>query len=58
MEGTTGISTLTTALTSGLTTAGNDILSAMGSIIPAALVVLGGYMVIRMAIKTFKQGTR
>ena len=32
------------------------VLSAMGSVIPAALVVLGAYMVIRMAIKTFKKG--
>lgn len=47
---------LTTALTSGLSTAGQDIMSAMGSVIPAALVVLGGYMVIRMAIRTFKRG--
>lgn len=49
---------LTTALTTGLTTAGNDIMSAMGSVIPAALIVLGGYMVIRMAIRTFKTGIR
>lgn len=49
---------LTTALTTGLTTAGNDIMSAMGAVIPAALIVLGGYMVIRMAIRTFKTGIR
>ena len=50
------MTSLTTALTTGLSTAGNDIMTAMGSVIPAALVVLGAYMVIRMAIKTFKKG--
>lgn len=52
------MTSLTTAITSGLTTAGNDILTAMGSVIPAALIVLGGYMVIRMAIRTFRTGIR
>lgn len=49
---------LTTALTSGLSTAGTNIMSAMGSVIPSALVVLGAFMVIRMAIKTFRTGMR
>lgn len=49
---------LTSALTDGLSTAGTDIMSAMGAVIPAALIVLGGYMVIRMAIKTFRTGMK
>lgn len=50
------MSSLTSALTTGLSDAGSEIMTAMGSVIPAALIVLGGYMVIRMAIKTFRRG--
>lgn len=54
MEGSTAISGITSALTTGLTTAANDVISSMGGVIPAALTILGAVMVIRWAIKTFK----
>lgn len=52
------MSAMTDALSTGLSTAGTNIMTAMGSVIPAALMVLGAYMVIRMAIKTFRTGMR
>lgn len=46
---------LTTALTSGFSTIATDVLSAMGSIAPVALPVLGAGVVVGAGIKIFKK---
>lgn len=51
----TGIDTLTTSLVSGLTDIGNNMLTAMGSILPTVLLVVGGVSVITFGIKLFRK---
>lgn len=46
---------LVTALTSGLTTTANSMLSAIGTIVPAALPVMGGMAVVYLGIRVFKK---
>lgn len=54
MEG-TAMSALTTALTTGFTTIAGDMLSGMGAIVPVALPVLGGFLLVRIGIKIFRR---
>lgn len=51
----TGIDTLTTSLVSGLTDIGNNLLTAMGSILPTILLVVGGVAVVTFGIKLFRK---
>lgn len=51
----TGIDTLTTSLVSGLTDIGNNMLTAMGSILPTVLLVVGGVAVVTFGIKLFRK---
>lgn len=46
---------LVTSLTSGFSTIATDMLSAIGSIVPVALPVLGGVAVVGIGIKLFKK---
>ena len=46
---------LVTSLTSGFTTVANNMMSAIGSIVPVALPVLGGVMVVGIGIKIFRK---
>lgn len=48
---------VTTALVSGLETAATEGLSAIGSILPVVLPVLGAVAVIRIGIKVFRKVT-
>lgn len=52
------ISTVTDAMTSGLSTAGSDMLGAMASIIPVVIGVLIAYAIIQIGIRVFKMFTR
>lgn len=51
----TGIAGLTESLVSGLSDIGDQILSAIGSILPVVLLVVGGVIVISFGIKLFKK---
>ena len=51
----TGIDGLTTSLVSGLTDIGNNMLTAMGSILPTVLLVVGGVAVVTFGIKLFRK---
>lgn len=49
-----GMEALNTALTTGLTSAANNVITSMGGVIPSAMIILGGILVVRWAIRTFK----
>ncbi len=49
------LSSITTGLTSGFTDIGNAVLGAVGSIVPVALPIMGGMMVVTLGIKFFKK---
>lgn len=51
-------STVTTALSSALTTIASDMAGVVGSVIPIAVPVLGGIMVVTLGIKVFKKFTK
>lgn len=46
---------LVTSLTTGFTSTANSMMSAVGSIVPVALPVLGGLLVVGIAIKVFRK---
>lgn len=46
---------LTTALVSGFTDIASDMLGAIGSIVPAALPVMGGVAVVGIGVGIFKK---
>ena len=55
MEGTTtGISAITSALVSGLTTAGENVMSAIASVLPVALTIVGAVLVVTIGVRVFK----
>lgn len=54
---TNSVSTVVDAMTTGLSTAGSDILGAIGSIVPVALPVMIGVVVVGVGIKIFKRVT-
>lgn len=55
MEGTTtGISSITSALVSGLTTAGDNVMSAIASVLPVALTIVGAVLVVTIGVRVFK----
>lgn len=49
------ISTVTEALTNGISTIGTDAMSAVGSVIPVALPIMGAIVVVGIGIKVFKK---
>ena len=49
------MSGITTALVSGFTTMSSDAVSAIGSVVPYALPVMGAVVVISIAIKIFRK---
>ena len=51
------VSTVVDSMTTGLSSAGSDILGAIGSIVPVALPVMIGIVVIGVGIKIFKKVT-
>lgn len=54
MEGATTMEAITTALTSGLTTAGNNVMSAIASVLPTALTIVGAVLVVSIGVRVFK----
>lgn len=51
------VNTVVESMTTGLSSAGSDILGAIGSIVPVALPVMIGVVVIGVGIKIFKKVT-
>lgn len=54
---TSGISAVTTALTTGITGIASDAMGAIGTIIPAALPIAGAMVVVGVGFKVFKKVT-
>lgn len=54
MEGTT----VTAALTTALGTIASDMTGVVGAIVPVAVPVLGGILVVTLGIKAFKKFTK
>ena len=54
MEGTTVVS----ALTGALTTIAGDMTGAVAAVVPIAVPVLGGILVVTLGIKAFKKFTK
>lgn len=50
----TGISAITSALVSGLTTAGENVMTAISSVLPTALTIVGAVMVVTIGVRVFK----
>ena len=48
---------VTTALTSGITTIAGDAMSAIASVVPVALPIMGAVVVVGIGIKVFKKVT-
>lgn len=46
---------VTTALTSGITTIAGDAMSAIASVVPVALPIMGAVVVVGIGIKVFKK---
>ena len=51
------ISTVTGALTTGITTIANDAMGAVSSVVPVALPIMGAIVVVGIGIKVFKKVT-
>ena len=51
------VSGVTTALTSGITTIAGDAMSAISSVVPVALPIMGAIVVVGVGIKVFKKVT-
>ena len=49
-----GSATIATALTSGLTTAAADVLSAIATVLPIGLGIFAGFLVVKYGKKFFK----
>ena len=58
MEGAATVSSITSALTTGLTTTANEMLGAISSILPVTLTVVGAILVVTLGIKVFKKFTK
>lgn len=44
-----------TALTTAISTIGNNAISAIGSVLPTALTIVGAVMVVTIGVKVFKK---
>ena len=51
------VSAVTTALTAGISSIANDAMSAIGSVIPLALPIVGAIVVVSVGIKVFRKVT-
>lgn len=51
----TGAVSVTESLTSALSTIAGDMTSAVGAVVPIAVPVLGGILVVTLGIKAFKK---
>ena len=51
------VKTVTSALTSALTTTANDMMSAIGSVLPKALTVAGAILVVTLGWRLFRNFT-
>mgnify|MGYP004528404009 CR=1 FL=1 len=49
------IATVTGALTTGISTIASDAMGAIGSVVPAALPIMGAVVVVGIGIKVFKK---
>lgn len=49
------MSTITTALTDGITTIATDAMTAIGAVIPVALPIAGAIVVVTLGLKVFKK---
>lgn len=56
MEGTT--STVISSLTDALTTIAGDMTAVIGQVLPIAVPVIGGILVVTIGIKAFKKFTK
>ena len=54
----TGMESITTALESALSTTSNDMISAIGSVLPSALTVAGAILVVTLGWRMFRNFTR
>lgn len=54
----TSMESITTALNSALTTTSNDMLSAIGAVLPTALTVAGAILVVTLGWRLFRNFTR
>ena len=54
----TGMESITTALNSALSTTSNDMLSAIGSVLPTALTVAGAILVVTLGWRLFRNFTK
>lgn len=52
------VSTVTDAMTTGLGSAGSDMLGAMAAVIPVVIGVLIAYAIIQIGIRVFKMFTK
>ena len=53
----TGVQNVINQVTTGLSTAGNDLLTAVGSIASDALPIMAGILAVTLGIKIFKRVT-
>lgn len=51
------VSSVTTALTAGVTSIASDAMSAIGSVIPVALPIMGAVVVVGIGLKVFRKVT-
>ncbi len=49
------LSGITTGLTSGISDIGSAVLSALGAVVPVAMPILGGVLVVTIGIRFFKK---
>lgn len=49
------LSGITSGLTSGITDIGSAVLTSLGAVVPVAMPILGGVMVVTIGIKFFKK---
>ncbi len=57
LSGAAGASTVIDSLKNGVTTIASDAMSAIGSIIPVALPIVGAMVVVGIGLKVFKKVT-
>lgn len=53
--GSTGVSSVQTALSNALQSTQNDVMTTIGNILPYALAIVGAVLVVTIGIKVFKK---
>lgn len=51
----TGMTSITTALTSSLGTVSSNVMDVFGDVLPAALTIVGAVLVVTLGIKMFRR---